>query len=125
MREPIFATDENVNEPGFGRRFFVTFAEKPDLITNASAADVYNSQPGCDRLRKRNFSLKNTARFGTQRHEGSAVDVQPANANQECRDNRVHVAVVFDIVYVTEEIIVFPPCGNGKKVAVSIPHDPS
>jgi hypothetical protein len=59
LRSPIFATDENVNKPGFGGRFFVAFTEEPDLISDAGPADVHNSQPGLDRLRKRDFSLKN------------------------------------------------------------------
>jgi hypothetical protein len=46
LRDPIFATNENVDEPGFGRRLFVTFTEKSDLVTNAGAADVDNSQSG-------------------------------------------------------------------------------
>lgn len=89
MRGLIFATDENLKETGFGRRFFVAFTEKPYVITDAGSADVYNSQPGLDRLWKRDFSLKNAVEFRTQSDEGRGGQLFPSDPeSQQGPDDR-------------------------------------
>lgn len=59
---------------------------------------------------------------GLENDDVCELEVRGSLQVLERRDNRVHIAVVLDVVYVTENIVVFPPGRDGKKIPVTIPH---
>jgi hypothetical protein len=50
------------------------------------------------------------------------MNIKTADVDQECRNDRVDETVVFDIVHVAKDVVVFPSGRDREKVPILVLH---